>query len=77
MDWQHFIDTAVGLVIAAMTWFARLLFSGLEQVKRDLSNLRDESHQRYVSRDDYKADLQEVKAMLGRIFDKLDNKMDK
>jgi hypothetical protein len=31
----------------------------------------------YVTRDDYRADMREVKEMLGKIFDKLDNKVDK
>jgi hypothetical protein len=31
----------------------------------------------YVSRDDYKADIREMRELLGKIFDKLDNKADK
>jgi hypothetical protein len=31
----------------------------------------------YVSRDDYKADIREMRDLLGKIFDKLDNKADK
>jgi len=30
-----------------------------------------------VSRDDYKADIREMRDLLGKIFDKLDNKADK
>jgi hypothetical protein len=31
----------------------------------------------YVARDDYRADMADIKGMLGKIFDKLDNKVDK
>lgn len=31
----------------------------------------------YVTKDDYKADIAEIKGMLGRIFDRLDQKADK
>jgi hypothetical protein len=31
----------------------------------------------YVSRDDYRADTKEIKELLAKIFDKLDNKVDK
>ena len=31
----------------------------------------------YVQKDDYRADIAEVKAILKQIFDKLDNKQDK
>jgi hypothetical protein len=31
----------------------------------------------YVGRDDYRADMRDVKDMLGKIFDKRDSKVDK
>jgi hypothetical protein len=31
----------------------------------------------YISKDDYKADIRDIREMLGKIFDKLDNKADK
>lgn len=31
----------------------------------------------YVTKDDYKADIAEIKGMLSRIFDRLDQKADK
>ncbi len=31
----------------------------------------------YVTRDDYRSDITEIKQMLGKIFDKLDTKVDK
>jgi hypothetical protein len=31
----------------------------------------------YLSKDDYRNDIREIKEMLGKIFDKLDTKVDK
>jgi len=31
----------------------------------------------YVTRDDYRSDMRDIKDMLGKIFDKLDGKVDK
>ena len=31
----------------------------------------------YVSRDDYRVDMRDIRDMLGKIFDRLDNKADK
>jgi len=31
----------------------------------------------YVSKDNYRRDIDDIKEMLGKIFDKLDNKVDK
>lgn len=54
-------------------WFARELWTAVQDLKNDLSKLP----LTYVARMDYKDDMREVKEMLGKIFDKLDNKVDK
>ena len=45
----------------------------MQDLKPDLSKLPTI----YVARQDYKDDMREVKEMLGKIFDKLDHKVDK
>jgi len=45
----------------------------VQDLKNDLSKLP----LTYVARMDYKDDMREVKEMLGKIFDRLDNKADK
>jgi len=54
-------------------WFARELWTAVQGLKNDLSKLPTI----YVARQDYKDDMREVKEMLGKIFDKLDHKVDK
>ena len=54
-------------------WFARELWTAVQDLKNDLSKLP----LTYVARLDYKDDMREVKEMLGKIFDKLDHKVDK
>ena len=39
--------------------------------------LRADLPRTYVARDDYRADMREIKEMLGKIFDRLDGKADK
>jgi predicted dithiol-disulfide oxidoreductase (DUF899 family) len=46
-------------------------------MKSDLAKLREELPRTYVVRDDYKADIREIKEMLTKLFDRLDNKADK
>jgi hypothetical protein len=45
----------------------------VQDLKTDLSKLPTI----YVARQDYKDDMREVKEMLSKIFDRLDNKADK
>ena len=59
--------------MAVAGWFARELWTAVQDLKTDLSKLPTI----YVARLDYKEDMREVKEMLGKIFDKLDNKVDK
>lgn len=77
MESQHLINTALGLGFSVLGWFARELWSAVKELKADLSKLREDLPKTYVARDDYRDDLNEIKNMLGKIFDKLDNKQDK
>jgi uncharacterized coiled-coil DUF342 family protein len=77
MEAQHVIDTALGLGFSVLGWFARELWSAVKELKSDLSKLREDLPKTYVARDDYREDMNEIKSMLGKIFDKLDNKQDK
>jgi uncharacterized coiled-coil DUF342 family protein len=77
MEAQHVIDTALGLGFSVLGWFARELWSAVKELKSDLSKLREDLPKTYVARDDYRDDMNEIKSMLGKIFDKLDNKQDK
>lgn len=52
----------------------------LNSLSRSIIRIEDriaEMPLQYVSRDDYRNDINEIKGMLSKIFDKLDNKMDK
>ena len=77
MESQHLINTALGLGFSVLGWFARELWSAVKELKIDLSKLREDLPKTYVARNDYRDDLNEIKNMLGKIFDKLDNKQDK
>jgi hypothetical protein len=58
-------------------WFAREMWSAVKELKSDLAKLREEMPRTYVVRDDYKDDIREIKEMLTKLFDRLDNKADK
>ena len=70
---QQTINLILGACMGVAGWFARELWTAVQDLKTDLSKLPTI----YVARLDYKDDMREVKEMLGKIFDKLDNKVDK
>jgi len=77
MEPQTVINYVLGIASTAMGWFARELWSAVKDLKSDLAKLREELPKTYVTRDDFREDMREVKDMLGKIFDKLDGKADK
>lgn len=77
MDKQDLINFVFGAASSVLGWFARELWSAVKELKADLSKLREELPRSYVVRDDYKTDIREIKEMLTKLFDRLDNKADK
>jgi hypothetical protein len=74
---QHLINAALGVSSAVFGWLARELWTAVKDLKEDVTKLSVELPKTYVTRDDYRSDLKEIKDMLGKIFDRLDNKADK
>jgi hypothetical protein len=77
MEYQSLINTGAGIAFTVAGWFAREMWNAVKELKSDLAKLREELPKTYVTRDDNRDDIREIKEMLGKIFDKLDGKADK
>ena len=77
MDSQNLINVGLGVSSAVFGWLARELWTAVKDLKEDLTKLSVDLPKNYVTRDDYRSDLKEIKDMLGKIFDRLENKADK
>lgn len=73
MDNQQLFNALIGLVVFLGGWVLNNITKAIERLDKDI---RDLPHD-YVAKDDYHRDVTEMKEMLGKIFDKLDNKADK
>ena len=75
------MQTAFNLIgmagIGIFGWFAREIWGAVKTLQNDLHAMEIHTSTNYVTREDYRSDMREVKEMLGKIFDKLDNKVDK
>jgi hypothetical protein len=73
MDGQSLFNLVVGVAAFFGGWTLNNITRMLNRIDDDI---REMPHV-YVSKDDYKADITEIKGMLGKIFDRLENKADK
>lgn len=73
MDTQTLFNVAVTLAGFLGGWILNSIYQSIRILDKDVRNMPHH----YVSKDDYRSDIGEVKTMLARIFDKLDEKADK
>lgn len=73
MDTQTIINVAISLAGFFGGWVVNSLSKSIIRIEDRIS----EMPLLYVTKDDYKRDIDEIKAMLTRIFDRLDDKVDK
>ena len=77
MEPQLLINSGLSLACLVIGWLARELWTSVKLLQSDLTRLSVELPKTYVTRDDYRLDLKEIKGMLEKIFDRLDGKADK
>jgi cell fate (sporulation/competence/biofilm development) regulator YmcA (YheA/YmcA/DUF963 family) len=65
------------VVVVIAGFLAAYVFNNMTRQIQKLEDKVSELPTTYVIKDDYKADIAEVKKILQQIFDKLDNKADK
>jgi hypothetical protein len=73
MDSQLFFNIALGLAAFFGGWVLNNITKAIERLDSDVRAMP----MNYISKDNYRRDIDEVKEMLGKIFDKLDTKQDK
>ena len=77
MENQHLINAMLAGGFTVLGWFARELWAAVKELKADLAKLREDLPREYVIRTDYREDIRDIKAMLAKIFEKLEAKADK
>jgi cell fate (sporulation/competence/biofilm development) regulator YmcA (YheA/YmcA/DUF963 family) len=70
---QQLFNILFGAALAVAGWFARELWTAVQELKSDISKLPLV----YVAKQDYRDDMKDIKDMLNKIFDRLENKVDK
>jgi len=73
MDYQVLFNISVAVAGFFGGWTLNRIYQAIDRLDGDVRAL---PHM-YVGREDYRNDMRDVKDMLGKIFDRLDTKVDK
>lgn len=73
MEYQWLLNVGFGLAGAFGMWILNRLSRSVEKIEDNIKDMPI----RYVTKDDYRQDILEIKGMLGKIFDRLETKVDK
>ena len=77
MELQQILNIIGGLGISAVGWWCRQIWDSIQDLKNDVKRIEIDLPHYYVTKDDYKDDIAEIKKMLADIFQELKTKADK
>ena len=76
-DLQTILNMVFSVSMMLAGWGLRTVWDAVKTLQNDIKEIERDLPSTYVRRDDYKDDMAEVKDILHKIFDRLDNKADK
>jgi hypothetical protein len=74
---QDLYNIVVGVCGAAIGWLLKVVWESVRALQTDMKEIEKELRTKYVTKDDYRVDVQELKDMVRAIFERLERKMDK
>lgn len=73
MNYQTLFNLAIAIAGFFGGWILSTIYRSIERLDKDVRGMP----LMYVTKDDYRHDIDEIKGMLTKIFDKLDDKADR
>jgi hypothetical protein len=73
VDYHVLFNLAVTVAAFFGGWILSRIYTAIDRLDDEARNMP----KTYVSKDDYREDLREIKELLGAIFKRLDHKVDK
>ena len=77
MDWQSLINICAGAALSIAGWFVRQLWDAVKDLKDDIKHIEIDLPSHYVRKDEIRQSFDKIEAMLEKINEKLDRKVDK
>lgn len=77
MDFQTIVNLVGGALLAITGWFARQIWDSVQELKNDIHQIEVDLPTYYVKRVDIDSRFDKLENILERIFDRLEQKVDK
>ena len=77
MDWQQIINLVFGVALPVAGWFFRQLWDAVQKLKDDIKKIEIDLPTSYVKKKELESQYNKIEAMLEKIWDRLDQKVDK
>jgi hypothetical protein len=84
MDWQIIINIGAGCLLTIGGWFARQLWDSVKELRKEMSDMRLHVSDQYVKKSEvegFRADMDKrfdrIEFLLDKLYEKLDQKVDK
>jgi Zn-dependent M32 family carboxypeptidase len=77
MDWQQLFNIGAGAALGAIGWFARQLWDAVENLKKEIVDLKLHVSTNYMRSEDIQRMFNRIENQLDKILDKVDQKADK
>jgi len=77
LDWQQIVNIIITAGFAAVGYFYAQIVNEQKRDRQMINDIRVDLPTKYVSKDDLTSHLNRIEAMLTKIFDRLEQKVDK
>jgi hypothetical protein len=77
MDVQQIFNLGASVIGAAAMWILKVIWDEIKALKDAQGAMQKDLAKQVVLKDDYRADISDIKNMFNRILDKMDTKADK
>jgi len=66
---QTLLNWLFGAVMAILGWLGKTLWDAVQELKNDMKDIEVNLPKDYVSKEDYKSDIKDIKEMLKELYD--------
>jgi len=77
MEALSLFQALLAIAVSVAGWFLRMLWDNHNTLEKNIMQHQLDASEKFVRKDDYRVDIAEVKGMLDKIFNQLNQKADK